>query len=57
LILKELRNLPTSFTFIMLITLPNLSTPDHVPITIINSHQETVSGQAGSPPDPHLSFA
>jgi len=58
LILQELTILPPSFMFILSIPLPNLSIPDSHALsrTIINSHQETVSGQACNPPDPHWSF-
>jgi len=51
--LKELRNFLLNFMFILSITLPNLSIPDVPFPTLINSHQETVSGQACNPPDPH----
>jgi hypothetical protein len=52
---QRLGNLLPSFMFILSITLPNLSIPD-VPfpaLYVINSHQETVSGQACNPPNPH----
>jgi hypothetical protein len=43
--------------FILLITLPNLFIPDiALSSTMVYTHQETVSGQACSPPDPHWYF-
>ena len=55
-IFKELRNSLPSFMFILSITLPILSIRSVLSSIFINSHQETFSGQACNPPDPHWSF-
>ena len=52
---QRFNNLLPSFMLILSITLPN-SSRRVLSSTIINSHQETVSGQACNPPDPHWNF-
>ena len=57
-ILKELRSLPPSSMCTLWTLLLKLSIPDRRALssTVINSHQESVSGQACNPPDPHWFF-
>ena len=54
---KELRNVLPNFMSILSLTLPNLSIPDVSFPALLLTHQETVSGQAWNPPDPHWSFS
>jgi hypothetical protein len=53
---QRVKKLALSFMFILSSTLPNLSsqhTRRALSSTTINTHQETVSGQACNPPDPY----